>query len=143
MDINSLTDQEVKILVNEIKHFADSLTINIPLIGMYELNADVKSQKIEYKFHIYRGNIKNKYSLHLRFSENNIHLVRLCINGTVHHNKLDETKVGSNHIHIYKYDSSKDEIFDYAYNLDTFPFDKNDKLSDAVNKFTKYVNIKR
>lgn len=53
---------------------------------------------IAYKMHVYRGNIGYKYSVHLRFTNNNVHLIRLCINGSRHHNE-DGTIVGKNHLH--------------------------------------------
>lgn len=143
IDTTKLTSKDVRALIDEIKEFADQINISIPLVGKYELNAEVigKNTQLLYKFHIYRGNIAIKYSLHLRFSDNNIHLVRLCVNGTKHKN-YDGTEVGRNHIHIYKYLSSEDRIVDYAYGLDNFPFDSQDKLEDAVAKFNKYINLK-
>ena len=54
----------------------------------------------------------------------------------------DGTEASKNHIHIYKYVISQDAVFDYAYDLDDFPFDENDELVDAVDKFNKYVNLK-
>nr|WP_231793346.1 hypothetical protein [Limosilactobacillus albertensis] len=89
--------------------------------------------------HVYRGNIGYKYSVHLRFTNNNVHLIRLCINGSRHHNE-DGTIVGKNHLHIYKYHDS--HIEDYAYDLNHLPFDNSDELDAAVEKFINYANIK-
>lgn len=144
MNIEYLSEAEVDELIEELKYFADNINISIPLIGKYKLDKGAKASnsKIEYRFHIYRGLAQpSKYSLHLRFSDNHIHLVRICINGS-HHRNYDGTRVGKNHIHVYKYVNEEDQIFDYAYELDNFPFDKEDKLVDAVNKFTKYINLK-
>ncbi len=69
--------------------------------------------------HVYRGNIGYKYSVHLRFTDNNVHLIRLCINGSRHHNE-DETIVGKNHL----------------------PFNNSDELDATVEKFINYANIK-
>lgn len=41
-----------------------------------------------------------------------------------------------------KYLSSEDEVVEYAYDLDNFPFDGKDGLADAVAKFNKYINLK-
>ncbi|MGN1272620.1 MAG: DUF6978 family protein [Lactobacillus sp.] len=143
IDTTKLTSQDVHDLIDEIKEFANQLSISIPLVGKFKLDKEVigKDTQISYRFHIYRGNIKIKYSLHLRFSDNNIHLVRLCINGTKHKN-YDGTETGKNHIHIYKYLSSEDRTVEYAYDLNDFPFDPNDELTDAVAKFSQYINLK-
>ncbi|WP_288557297.1 DUF6978 family protein [uncultured Lactobacillus sp.] len=143
IDTTKLTKEDVHKLIDEIKKFANQVSISIPLVGKVKLDKEVigESTQIAYRFHIYRGNIKVKYSLHLRFSDSNIHLVRLCVNGTRHKN-YDGTEVGRNHIHIYKYLSSDDEVVDYAYDLNDFPFDAKDELTDAVTKFSKYVNLK-
>lgn len=77
--------------------------------------------------------------MHLRFAENNIHLVRLCINGNKHHNS-DGSVVGVNHIHIYKLNENG-QPEGYAYDLTDFPFSENDDLADAVDKFFSYINL--
>lgn len=88
MDLSSLNDNEVKALIEELKNFLKEVRIEILPIGKYKQVAEVvgKASGISYRLHIYRGLLENKYSMHLRFAENNIHLVRLCINGNKHHN---------------------------------------------------------
>ena len=142
MDIDNLNDKEVKALINETKYFLEHARIQIPAFGKYKKDADVQGQQfgISYKFHAYRGNTGDKYSMHLRFSENNVHLVRLCINGSAHYNS-DGSKAGPNHIHIYQINKN-DEIEGYAYNLDSFPFDQDNSFVEAVEKFLKYINLK-
>lgn len=143
IDTTRLTSDEVKKLIGEIKRFANQINISIPLVGRYKLDKDVvgKETQIPYKFHIYRGNFKTKYSLHLRFANSNIHLVRLCINGTKHKN-YDKTEVGKNHIHIYKYLALENRVVEYAYDIDNFSFAAQDDLTEAVTKFSKYINLK-
>ncbi|QLL71026.1 hypothetical protein GTO83_06780 [Lactobacillus sp. 3B(2020)] len=141
MDTNNLSDSAVKELIQELKNFLKPTTIDIPQLGKYKKEASLvgKRHGIEYKFHVYRGNIQVKYSIHLRFVKNDVHLVRLCINGTKHHNE-DGTVVGKNHIHIYK--KHNDHIESYAYDLKQFPFDESSELSEGVEKFLSYVNIR-
>lgn len=142
MNLYNLDENEVKSLINEIKYFLEHVQIQIPTFGKYKKEVDVKGQKfgISYKFHVYRGTAENKYSMHLRFSENNIHLIRLCINGSKHHNS-DDSKVDFNHVHIYQVNENG-EIDDYAYNLDNFPFDKDNSLAESVEKFLEYINLR-
>lgn len=153
MNIDNLTKEEVKNLIDELKVFLKNFQLNIPLTGKYKVDEEIKGKmsSIQYKFHIYRGNIDiNKFSMHIRFSDNNRHLVRLCINGTNHFNP-DGTKVGPNHIHIYR---SSDEfewkpesksVDTYAYDLNKkiFPFDKDSDLVDTVNDFINYINLQK
>lgn len=141
MDTDSLAPNEVHSLINELKYFFKSTTFNIPQIGKYKKESYIsgKTSNLEYKFYIYRGKIHYKYSMHLRFSNNDKHLVRLCINGTRHHNE-DGSVVGKNHIHIYTLHSDN-HVEDYAYDLKKFPFDPDNELDQAVEKFIKYLNI--
>lgn len=140
IDINDLSNDEVKKLIEELKNFLKPTAIEIPQLGKYKKEASLigKQHGVEYKFHIYRGNIQHKYSIHLRFVNNDVHLVRLCINGTKHHNE-DGTIVNKNHIHIYK--KRNNHIENYAYDLTKFPFDENSELSKGVEDFLAYVNI--
>lgn len=88
MNLDKLSNDEVLTLINEIKKCLSAIQLQLPLIGKYKKELQLKgdNSQVEYVFHAYRGRIENKYSLHLRFKENNIHLVRLCINGSRHHN---------------------------------------------------------
>lgn len=148
MELDTLTDIEVIALIKELKQFLNNPQINIPMFGRYkdeETVVDVLNN-IEYRFKAYRGNLDTKYSIHIRFLDNNTHLVRLCINGSNHTNN-DGSKVGRNHIHIYKFDGH--EQTDYAYALDELPFNESnelpfnesDDLIKSVNKFIEFVNI--
>lgn len=78
--------------------------------------------------------------MHIRFKQNNLHLVRLCINANNNHiNKSDGTNVGRNHIHIYK-SSEPDGL--YAYELENHIFEASDELIESFQKFIKFLNIK-
>lgn len=141
MDIDNLSDSEVVTLIKEIKHFLDHPVFAFPQTGKYKKSEIVqdKINGIEYKLVIYRGNLENKYSMHIRFSENDIHLVRLCINGSTHTNKSDGTTVGKNHIHIYKNEEPVRK--DYAYDLEKYNFVKTDDLANSFDKFIQFVSI--
>lgn len=142
MNIDSLGTAEVYALISETKEFLKHPTFSVPTLGKYQKEAIVTgtTNHIEYKFKIYRGNLNIKYSMHLRFIENNKHLVRLCINGSRHHN-TDGTKVSPNHIHIYDFHDGY--IEGKAYELDDVPFDKDDDLTVAVDKFLDFLNINK
>ncbi|MGI1808889.1 DUF6978 family protein [Pediococcus pentosaceus] len=141
MELDNLTDIEISALIKELKYFLKNPQIDIPMVGQYKQEEIVldKLNNIEYKFKTYRGKLDTKYSIHIRFLDNNKHLIRLCINGSNHTNN-DGIKVSGNHIHIYKFDGK--EQTDYAYELDNFPFDKDDDLAESVSNFIKFVNIK-
>lgn len=140
MDLEKLTDNEVNMLIDEIKTSLTNISINIPLVGKYKMDMKVtgKTSNLVYSFHAYRGRIENKYSMHIRFKETNAHLVRLCINGSAHHNS-DGTKVSGNHIHIYRFNGKYPES--YAYPLEDYEFDENDPLDKALSNFIKLLHI--
>lgn len=139
-NLDNLTDSEVDLLIKESKHALKELAFNITL-GRFKLDREVLSNEnnISYRFFAYRGVVSTKYSIHIRFEENNLHLVRLCINGQRHHN-YDNTVVSGNHIHIYTI-SPVGNYEDYAYELTDFPFDKNNDLGKALEDFVCYTRI--
>lgn len=103
------------------------------VLGIYE--------GIEYKLHLYRHPLQaDRYSIHLRFTENNHHLIRIDINNGSHRNP-DGIKIKQNHIHIYKYEEGLPRDA-YAFPLDT---DDSNIVSvfDALEYFLKYNNIQQ
>lgn len=140
MDLEKLSDNEVDELIDEAKHFFESFTLTVPL-GKFNEDHIVlgESSNLKYVWHGYKGRLDTKYSLHIRFKQNNAHLVRLCINGTRHHN-YDGTIVGGNHIHLYRYVNNS--IVSYAYPLDDYIFNSNDELENAIEKFLQFVHIR-
>ena len=140
MDLEKLSDNEVDELINEAKNFLEKFVLRVPL-GKFNENRNVlgESSNLEYIWHAYRGRLDTKYSLQIRFKQNNKHLVRLCINGTRHHN-YDGTIIEGNHIHIYRYINNA--VFDYAYSLDKYTFNSSDELGDAISKFLQFVHIR-
>lgn len=148
MDLDNLTDDEVKYLILHIKESIDKTidTINkeTSLIGSIKKDIQVLDYEnnINYILHIYRGNVDNKYSMHIRFNKNHLHLIRLCINGSNHINS-DGTKGGKNHLHVYKIINNQHE--DYAYDIMKYninEFSKDDNLLTSFDKFVKLLNIK-
>lgn len=142
MNIDNLSDIEVVKLIKEIKYFLDNPKISFPILGKFECTEKVQDRVngIEYKLHAYRGNTNTKYSIHIRFRYTNIHLVRLCINGTPHINRLDNTKVSGSHLHIY---NNNDFNYSYAYDLKKYGnFISTDGLTESFDKFLKFVKIK-
>lgn len=133
---------EVWLLIKQLKEFLNHPQISIPTVGKYKKECVVseKNGNIEYKLKIYRGNLNVKYSLHLRFVGNNEHLVRLCINGSKHHND-DGTVISPNHLHIY--DFHDNYIESKAYELDELPFDKHEDLSESAGKFLDFLKINK
>lgn len=140
MDLEKLNDNEVAQLIDEAKHFLENFNLTVPL-GKFNIDRTVlgESSNLKYIWHAYRGRLDTKYSLHIRFKQNNAHLVRLCINGTRHRN-YDGTTVEGNHIHLYRYVNNS--IVSYAYPLDNYIFESNDTLEDAIDKFLQFVNIR-
>lgn len=141
MNIDNLSESEVVILINKVKHFLDNPQFSIPIFGNFKFDEDVQDpdNKIKYKLHAGRGNLSSKYSIHIRFSDNNFHLVRLCINGQRHTNKLDNTTVSGNHLHIY---NKNDPSHCYAYELEKYgKFISTDDLEESFNKFLIFNNI--
>ncbi len=145
MDLDDLTDDQVNILIDSIKRSLDELPRFFPTITLYKVDGDYKivdeKYEIEYVLHVYRGKHDiHRYSMHIRFKQNNLHLVRLCINANNNHiNKSDGTNVGRNHIHIYKR-SEPDGL--YAYELENHIFEASDELIESFQKFIKFLNIK-
>lgn len=140
MNLNELSTNQVYLLLTEVKIFLNHPNLNIPKIGHYRHESVVidRLNTISYKLHIYRGKLINKYSLHLRFTSTNTHLVRLCINGPIHHND-DGSRIGRNHIHIYTYHDGY--IENYAHSLDNFPFKETTNLEEAIEAFMRYIHL--
>ncbi len=95
--------------------------------------------KIRYILHIRVGKFENRYSIHLRFIENNMHLLRLDV-GTGHSNP-DGTHISGDHIHIYV--SSEKHAKFFATPLEKSDFPNLNNLADALDAFLDYTNVKR
>ncbi|EQC89940.1 hypothetical protein LLT7_00280 [Lactococcus cremoris subsp. cremoris TIFN7] len=104
LDIEHLTDLEVKELISELKRVTGKFPPLMQLYGQIKDDTIVEGtlNNIEYKLHRYRHPIDNtRFSISLRFSQTNETLVRIDINNGTHKNP-DKTIIPQNHIHIYK-----------------------------------------
>ena len=127
MNLDNLTDEEVKNLILITKQSIDKtikcINEQTPFIGRVKRDIKVVDYEnmINYTLHVYRGNLENKYSMHIRFNNNYYHLLRLCINGSFHNNS-DGTNVGRNHLHVYKIKNGQYE--GYAYDITKYNISK-------------------
>jgi len=139
METDQLTSADIAILVAATKYFVNHPELYPLVSGKFRRTEVIvdKLHNLGYKLQIYRGNVENKYSLHIRFSANNQQVLRLCINGSRHHNQ-DGTLVGRSHVHVYRPENQES----YAHTLTAFPFIENDNLTTAITKFVAYINLK-
>lgn len=111
LDLNSLDDEHVKLLINELKYPETHIDVNeLKTIVASRINErqEIISFKlgIKYLLTIKRGNIeKDRFSISIIFKDTYHTLVRIDINGGTHDNP-DGTIAPKSHIHIYndKYD---------------------------------------
>jgi hypothetical protein len=95
--------------------------------------------KIQYILHVHVGKFENRFSIHLRFTENNIHLLRLDV-GTGHTNP-DGVHIDEDHIHVYVSSEKHAKFFATPLSKSDFPNLKN--IADALDAFLNYTNIDR
>lgn len=142
MAYQHFSDADVINLVRAFKEFLQA-PIQLPaLIGRTKDDTFVEDSvnHIHYVLHYFRGNLENKYSIHLRFSSDHTHLVRLCVNGSRHYNS-DGTFEEGNHLHLYHYVEALDLIEARVYPLNDLDFANPEQLIIDLEKFIAYVNI--
>lgn len=143
MDIRDLSDDQVNLIIEELKlslAHLDFNSLNTPF-GRVSLTNDILSQinGIEFRLDIYRGNKEpNRFNINLRFSETNDTLVRLDINGGTHQNP-DGTVAPNSHVHIYNSNYGEKDAFAYPVKLEDFPNIRT--FYDASVSFLDYTNI--
>lgn len=143
LDLDKLSDSEVFILIKSLKSLKKELNIKMTSSGKIKRDEQVigNHDGIVYKLHLYRNPIEDKrYSIHLRFTENNHHLIRIDVNNGTHRNP-DNVLIKENHFHIYKFEEGlrRDS---YAHPLDC----KGDDLFSifsAFENFLEYTNINK
>lgn len=148
-----LSEIVVNMLIDLSKHFLCDPNFAFLLKPGYKDDACVKliykdpdDQKkqinINFILFIRQGNVeKNKYSIHIRFRHNNIHLVRLCMNGGNHKNK-NKQKIKGSHIHIYDKNDISHAYYLRAYYLKDFSiFSSKDNLRESLKHFERFVHI--
>lgn len=143
MDIRDLSDNQVYLIIEELKLSLKHLDFNLlnTPFGRVSFTNDVLSRinDIKFKLDIYRGNREpDRFNLNLRFSETNETLVRLDVNGGSHENP-DGSTAPQSHIHIYNSDFGKKDAFAFPVNLEDFPNTRT--LYDASVSFLDYTNI--
>lgn len=148
-DINDIDDIDVQVLIHKLKHPIKKISyqsINkqlLSLFGKIDINEAIidDDDDIEYILHVYRGRIDaNRFSLHIRFKENNYHLIRIDINPSGHHDNPDGKRITNSHMHIYSNHQFKRDAWAVPLTQTTFP-----NVTTIINAFTdfeKYNNIK-
>lgn len=143
MDIRNLSDQEVNLIINELKLLLERLDMNLlsSPFGRISTTHPILSQSndIKFKIDIYRGNREpGRFTINLRFEETNDCLVRLDVEGGFHPNP-DGSYSPNSHIHIYHNDYDKKDS--YAYPIDLSEFPQIENLYNATVSFLDYANI--
>lgn len=149
VNTKDLSQDDVKLLLNSLKfpkkvwglqEIWDTLTkLELDPINNSTEFID-EDNGILYILHIRRGRIADRYSIHLRFKENNIHLARVDINPPKHENP-DRTVLerGKHHIHIYTNAYKKRDSVAYLLSPSEFPNVTN--IIEVFESFIKKVNI--
>lgn len=138
LDLNSLDDEHVKLLINELKYPETHIDVNeLKTIVASRINErqEIISFKlgIKYLLTIKRGNIeKDRFSISIIFKDTYHTLVRIDINGGTHDNP-DGTIAPKSHIHIYNDKYDKKDRFAYEINLKDFP--------DIYNLYNVYMSF--
>jgi len=145
VEIRDLTNQQVDIIIEELKnmlsHF-DINTLNTPFGKIKSRNMLVSDiNNINFKLSIHRGNREpERFSLDLRFNDTHDCLVRLDVKGGAHTNP-DGTVAPNSHLHIYNNIYNPKDSFAHPIDLKYFPNISN--LYYAADSFLDYTNVKR
>lgn len=152
MDINNLTSEDVKYLIESLKHPSNLFSINEIRNKLISLNLERikedsvvvgESDGIEYILHVFVSStfyLQKRYSIHLRLKSNHEQIVRVDV-GQGHHNPdgYPDTR-HLDHIHIYNPDiMPHDKI---AFPLSQAKFPNVNSIVDAFDSFLEYTNIK-
>ena len=148
MNLNELTDKEVQNLIARLKEPKNILSyaqINHKISAMFgKIDLDeaiIDTEDIEYILRVYRGRIEpDRFSISLRFKDNNQHLVRVDINPSGRHKNPDGTIITDSHIHIYSSKYPKRDAVAHPINFSDFPNVKT--IADAFFEFEKFNHIK-
>lgn len=144
LDLNNLSDPQVKKLINELKYPQTKIDIsqfNTLFASRINEKQDVISFKLglEYFVVIKRGSIEiDRFSISIIFKETYHTLVRVDVKGGKHTNP-DGSIAPKTHIHIYNNKYDKKDRFAYPIDLNAYP-----GIYDIVNayiQFLDYTNI--
>lgn len=146
-DINNLQDDEINILLDALKKPKRIISFNkmysdistALFLGPMDEDQEIVDNEngIKYIFHIRRSRFEERYSIHLRFKRNSMHLLRLDI-GTGHENP-DGTRINEDHIHIYVSSQKHAKYYGTALKLSDFP--NVHTFVEALDSFLLYTNI--
>ena len=134
--MSELSQEKANNLIAMDKFF-NGAKMNLPQVGetaKIELSDSSKSHTFYFDIDR-RGRIELKSKFQNRYETNEV-LVRLDINGPQHINP-DGSKVGRNHIHIYK-EGYADR---WAYDTDKFGFGVYNSFQEYFFKFCEYCHI--
>ena len=140
-EIEHLTDQEVRFLINDLKIAKEIIPPELPLWGKIKDDTLIQGtiNSIEYQLHRYRHPIDNtRFSISLRFLKSNDMLIRLDINNGTHKNP-DGTQAPNNHLHIYK-DNNTNKKDAFAYPIPG-EFKNIGDIFEALEDFLSYNNV--
>ena len=153
VNLNSLTRDQIKILINDLKHPSKEFDINeirrqIQLTNISKLKRSTliigTIDNIDYVLHIYlvqRAGNKRKCSIHLRFKNTNEHLIRIDIgSGHLNPKGFPDCK-HIDHIHIYNPNFEPHDSI--AYPLSDYQFPNIITILKAFDSFLIYTNIKK
>lgn len=144
MDLDKLTNSEVETLLESIKQLKQKLFLDTNFSGRIKQTEEVLGihNGIEYKLYLYRNPVQSdRYSIHLRFKENDQHLIRVDVNNGSHRNP-DGLKIQQNHFHIYRYEENESRRDAYAYPLESEDSDLM-TIFTALENFLEYTYIKQ
>lgn len=151
MDIDNLNNNEVKIIIDKLKHPKKLIKhqqimtelSKLPMTDIVDIDEWIIDDdgEFEYGLHAYRGLKKEtRFSISLRFKENNHHIIRIDTNPSNRHQNPDGTIITGSHLHIYNNDFlKKDRI---AIPIEDTNFPNVTTLMEAFEEFLRYTNIK-
>lgn len=141
------SDDDIDKLISSLKSPSKLFALNDISQEVSKLVGTVNAEEIvigivddiEYKFVINRGSRDiNRYSLHLRFKENNIHLIRVDIGSG--HRYPDGTRINEPHIHFIS--DPNNHTNRKVIKLTDSNFPNVNTIVEAFEAFVCYTNIK-
>jgi hypothetical protein len=149
MDLNNLNKTEVEELLKVLKYPKNKTTYSKIYQELTSFASSIKEDlmvydidyDLEYKLHIYRGKYEqSRFSISIRFKENNKHLLRLDVNPSNIHENPDGSKITGSHYHLYS--NNFEKVDRVATPIPKGMFPNLDTIIEAFIDFESYVNIK-
>ncbi|MEX3425862.1 hypothetical protein QJ847_03905 [Staphylococcus hominis] len=140
LDLNNLSDLQVKKLIRELKYSKDQINLS-KLKNPHNLKIDERQNVINFRLNleyfvaIKRGKIeKDRFSISIIFKETYHTLVRVDVKGGKHTNP-DGSIAPKTHIHIYNNKYDKKDRFAYPIDLNAYP-----GIYDIVNAYIQFLD---